>query len=95
MATVIQPTSEETQPRGSVRTYWYVTAQFIGRLQDDTGAWADRPLSTAHAKSPGGTTAACGIPVAGGSWRRIFDLPFPVSGGDVCADCLAVVTAKP
>lgn len=75
---------------------WYVTAVHIEE-RTDGGAFTARPLSMAHAKEMGTTTAACGVLTY--SWRPILDLPFPIPPGaaprvEMCRKCLTRVIGE-
>lgn len=63
----------------------FVVAPFI-RLHHRTGYAEALPVGAAHAKTYGTTRTLCGLEAS--SWHRLWDQPFPASGGDPCPRCL-------
>jgi hypothetical protein len=76
---------------------WYVTAHTVGsKLMG--GRLVEFPVSQAHAKRMGTLLTACGA--WSYSWRKIYDLPFPLPQrwryrSDSCPVCLDVVAGAP
>jgi hypothetical protein len=73
------------------RLQWYATSAFWEE-RVVSGATLSRPASLAHAKRMGTTKTACGLPAT--SWRKFYDVPFPLPAGDNCTECLDA-TAEP
>ena len=68
---------------------WYVVCSFTEPrcVGGETVPW---PASTAHAKSVGGLTTACGLNAS--TWPRLFHVPFPTFHAENCPECLVVVS---
>lgn len=73
-------------------TRWFV-ASHSAKVVLRRGAFELVPTSTVHAKEMGTTVTACGRPA--GTWRKLWDVPFPRAGRDVCEECQALVFAGP
>jgi hypothetical protein len=71
-------------PGDEVPDRWFATATFW-EDRDVRGSTLSRPASLVHAKRMGTIVTACGLPTT--SWRKFYDLPFPVATGDNCPAC--------
>lgn len=70
---------------------WFVSAPHGRLTRNNPGEPRWVPFGKAHARQVGSSFTACGQPALG--WKLFWDMPFPDSDAETCAECRELVSS--